>query len=311
MLGCLKNFFKLFIDSCGRWSIGIYAGNSPYRFWPAKNVKNPVLTAKDVTDIKAEFVADPFMVREQGNWYMFFEVMNSAAEKGEIGLAVSNDGFNWCYKQIVLSERFHMSYPYVFKWDDVYYMIPESQRAYGLRLYKATDFPVKWSLVVTLLEGSFVDTSVVRYNNKWWLFTTDKFALTDRNDKLLLYFSDSLFGPWKEHPRSPVITGNSRTARCGGRILLKDGKLIRYAQDCSKIYGRQVLAFEIINLTETEYAEKEIPENPILKPSWFGWNSVCMHTLDAHELDAGNWIACVDGYAKYRGLKIPGKKQPF
>ena len=69
--------------------------------------------------------------------------MNALSGHGDIGLAVSDDGINWSYKQIVLDEPFHMSYPYVFKWQEDFYMIPESQEANSVRLYRALDFPTK------------------------------------------------------------------------------------------------------------------------------------------------------------------------
>jgi hypothetical protein len=108
-----------------RWSIGIYAGNSPFDLSTPDNLKNPVITARDITDVTADFVADPFMIRENNKWHMFFEVMT---RKGEIGLAQSSDGLHWDYRQIVLREPFHLSYPYVFKWNDDYYMIPEANQ---------------------------------------------------------------------------------------------------------------------------------------------------------------------------------------
>jgi hypothetical protein len=37
-------------------------------------------------------------------------------QEGEIGLATSEDGLKWDYKQVVLNEPFHLSYPYVFEW---------------------------------------------------------------------------------------------------------------------------------------------------------------------------------------------------
>jgi hypothetical protein len=43
------------------WSIGIYTGDSLI-LTPPSQIKNPVLTAHDVTDVRALFVADPFMV---------------------------------------------------------------------------------------------------------------------------------------------------------------------------------------------------------------------------------------------------------
>src|SRR5690348_4223243 len=104
------------------WSIGIYAGKSPLDLAPAPGVRNPVLSARDVTDIPARFVADPFMLQANGLWHMFFEVLNHGSGLGEIGLATSHDALTWQYRQIVLTEPFHLSYPYVFQWNNDFYM---------------------------------------------------------------------------------------------------------------------------------------------------------------------------------------------
>jgi len=48
-----------------------------------------------VTDITADFVSDPFMLRDGAVWYMFFEVWNTRTGQGDIGLATSSDGLNW------------------------------------------------------------------------------------------------------------------------------------------------------------------------------------------------------------------------
>src|SRR4051812_33273086 len=98
------------------WSIGIYAGKSPLQLAPAPGAGNPVISAASVTDVPARFVADPFMLRENSLWHMFFEVLNDRNDRGEIGLATSPDGLTWQYRQIVLAEPFHLSYPYVFRW---------------------------------------------------------------------------------------------------------------------------------------------------------------------------------------------------
>jgi hypothetical protein len=60
-------------------------------------VNNPVLTRNDVSNINAAFVTDPFMLRVAHRWYMFFEVKNVLTGKGEIGLALSDDGLKWTY----------------------------------------------------------------------------------------------------------------------------------------------------------------------------------------------------------------------
>lgn len=282
-----------FVAMGGKWSIGIYIGESPVNFAPPETISNPVLTNMDVKDVPADFVADPFMVKEISTWYMFFEVMNTRTNQGDIGLAISNDGLNWHYKQIVLDEPFHLSYPYVFKWKNEYYMIPESNKVYSIRLYKAVDFPTRWSFVATLLDGSrYRDSSIFYFNDKWWLFSATA------NDTLRLYYANELMSPWLEHPSSPVIAGDANIARPGGRVVLFNDRIIRYTQDDDPIYGNQVRAFEITELTTVSYKEKEVAESPIVKASGTGWNAEGMHHIDPHQIDENRWIACVDGYRK-------------
>lgn len=275
----------------GEYSIGVYTGNSPFEFANHENIKNPVLTAKDVTDSPAQYVADPFMLKEDKNWYMFFEVMHAQEHQGDIGLATSIDGFNWSYNQIILDEPFHISYPYVFKWKSEYYMIPESAKALELRLYQAVNFPEKWFYVKTLLKGIYKDPSIFYYENKWWLFTEEKLGF------LHLYYAEDLLGPWVEHPKSPVVRGDRNMARPSGRVLVLGDNIIRYAQDDEPRYGNQVRAFIITQLSTTEYKEEEVP-HPILQPSSSGWNADGMHHIDPHQIEEGKWIACVDGYRK-------------
>jgi hypothetical protein len=284
-----KKWGTPFLKKEREYAIGIYTGDSPFRLTSPSYIVNPVLRPRDVTDVPAWFVADPFMVKENGLWYMFFEVMNANTNKGDIGLAVSQDGFRWKYKQIVLEESFHLSYPYVFKWNGDYYMVPESCQVYAVTLYKAVEFPTKWVIVKTLLNGNYFDSSLLYYDKRWWIFTSD------RDDILHLFFSDDLMGCWQEHPKSPIIRGNGHIARPGGRILLSKNKVFRFTQDCEPKYGYQVRAFEITELTPERYTEQEVSDNPILKPTGKGWNAERMHHIDLHEIGTNQWQACVDG----------------
>jgi hypothetical protein len=274
------------------WAIGIYTGDSPLRLSSPGDIRNPVLSYKDVSDARANFVADPFIVIEKGVWYMFFEVMNEESDKGEIGFAVSRDGLRWEYRQIALKEPFHLSYPYVFKWEDEYYMIPETLAAKSVRLYKADSFPTHWSCIGTLISVRCADPSIVRFNGMWWMFACTPVA---KSDTLCLYYSNHLMGLWQEHPCSPIVEGDARIARPAGRVTLWDGKLIRFAQDCHTRYGAQVRAFEVTRLTLTSYSEKEAEVSPVLVAATEGWNSQGMHHVDPHLTTEGRWIACVDG----------------
>lgn len=275
------------------WSIGIYSGPSPVNLAPHPGIDNPVLTADDVRDVSAGFVADPFMIRVDDTWFMFLEVLNRDTAKGEIALAKSQDGFAWSYEMVVLSEPFHISYPYVFNWNDLYFMIPETRQAGAIRLYRAATFPDTWLYAGDLMCVEGTDPSVFCLDGKWWMFVC---APPAGHKTLRLYLADDLTGPWFEHPASPVIRDDARSARPAGRVTLFNGRAVRYAQECHPYYGTRVRAFEITEITTQTYAEREI-EIPGLAASGSGWNQHGMHHIDAHPApDNNGWIACVDGW---------------
>ncbi len=277
----------------GPWSIGIYEGFTPFDLASPENISNPVLTGKDVVDVRASFVADPFMLIENGKYTMFFEVLNRKTNQGDIGYAESTDGKEWEYRKIVIDETFHLSYPYVFEWDDSYYLIPESHQDLSVRLYKAVTFPEKWEYVGNLLTGyRYVDPSIFRHNDKFWLFVT-----TPENDVLNLYYSSGLLGEWKPHPMNPIIRFNMNIARPGGRVITYNDRLYRVTQDDFPKYGIQVFAFEIAELTEKSYVEKIASEKPLVTMTGRGWNAAGMHHVDLHKV-GDKWMAVVDGRKK-------------
>ena len=274
------------------WSIGIYSGESPFGLKPCSEVQNPVLSANAVTDIPAEFVADPFMIQADGSWHMFFEVMNAQTGRGEIGWARSGDGLRWAYQCIVLREPFHLSYPYVLSVGGEYYMIPESYKAGKTVLYRGDPFPERWSPVGAIIEGRWVDSSPFFFDGLWWMLTC---RVESRSSNLTLFFSERLQGPWVEHPKSPLIEGNNRMARPGGRVIALGDSVIRFCQDCSPRYGTSVRAFEVYELTTTTYREKEVDSSPVLVGGGARWNMTGMHHIDP-QLVGNRWLACVDGF---------------
>lgn len=281
------------------WSIGIYEGASVQDLAPAPGAANPVLTAASVTDVSAAFVADPFMIRGTGGWWMFFELLNRRTGDGEIGLAASPDGLRWDYQRVVLREPFHLSYPYVFEWEGNHYMIPETAASRTVRLYRARKFPFGWEFIETLASGRpFADASIFRHGGRWWMFVETSGALPF--GELRLYGSDELFGGWSEHPASPLRVDDPVSSRPGGRVIEDGGRLLRFSQNCATRYGLDVRAFQIEVLTPTEYRERLVVEEPVLCGSGSGWNQHGMHHLDVHRLDDGSVIACVDGWKDQR-----------
>ena len=273
------------------WTIQIWGGESPFQLAPLSTIKNPVVRAEQVSDISAAFVADPFLIREDGHWCMFFEALEGRSGKGVICLALSENGEDWHYSGVVLREDFHLSYPYTFKSSGSYYMVPESAEAGEVRLYRSTGFPAHWDFVTSLLTGAHRDPSIVHLDGMWWLFSQTR---DNGGDALRLHYAADLTGPWKEHPRSPLISNDPHVTRPGGRILQHDGRLFRIAQDTYPEYGLQLFAFEILELTCRSYAERPAGNGPILKGKGRGLFRDRIHHLDAHQIGEGRWIAAID-----------------
>ena len=82
------------IERDGAWSIGLYHSPSPTRLGPAGR-DGPAFTRCDVTDVRAQFVADPFLHRVAGRWCLFLEVMNSELSRGQVAVASENDTLMW------------------------------------------------------------------------------------------------------------------------------------------------------------------------------------------------------------------------
>ncbi len=288
-----------FMGTKTEYSIGIGRGNTIDEIQQNNAL---VLTKRDVSDVNADFVADPFLLCRKEKWYMFMEVYNKSRNLGEIGMAVSDDSVKWVYQSIVLREPFHLSYPYVFEHQHEIWMIPETAKDNSVRLYRALNFPWTWKMEKKLLSGKpYTDASIFQHKGLWWLF-----ASCNISRDLILYFAKDLMGPWKMHPRSPVVYYQPQKARCAGRVVIIDGKkLIRFAQDCGNEYGKSVKAFCIDCIDKENYKETPLKKSPVLSAAGRTWKADGMHHIDLHLLENGSYLAAVDGWKTVRdfGLK--------
>ncbi len=271
------------------WSIKVFRSDSYISAPLTKSLTMPSLQAADVWDVSAQFLADPFIIQHETKYYLFFEVLDGSTGKGLIGLASSNDGEKWNYEKIVLEESFHLSYPYVFKFKNDFFMIPESNQANRILLYKAKEFPYKWEVEKEIIHGKYVDPSIFQFNNKWWMFAGYR-------GKLHLFFANELFGEWTKHPKSPLIINNFTGSRPAGRVICDDNIVYRYAQVCEPYYGSAVRAFKITTLTESDYEEEEL--SIVLKGSMKAedWRKDGMHSIDQLKLGENQWLIAVDGH---------------
>jgi hypothetical protein len=95
-----------------------------------------------------------------------------------------------------------MSYPFLVEDAGEIYCIPETCGADEVALFRAVEFPRKWSKVAVLVEHfGGVDPTVFRHGGRWWLTCTERGR--DADVKLWVWYASDLLGPWTPHARNP------------------------------------------------------------------------------------------------------------
>jgi hypothetical protein len=218
----------------------------------------------DLPDDGLRFYADPFPIVHGGRTILFVEEYPHATGRGVISaVAFGPDGPEGVPVP-VLEEPHHLSYPFVFERDGAHWMIPESGAAGTVDLYRATAFPGGWVKQATLISGvTASDATLLEHGGRWWLFATVReqgFGQPERaargaySDALHLWSAPDFRGPWTPHPRNPVLI-DFAAARPAGRIVARDGALIRPVQDCRRGYGAALALARIDRLDEGGYAQ--------------------------------------------------------
>jgi len=203
------------------------------------------------------FWADPFVIEHDNRTWAFFEEFSYQHRRAHISCAeISSDGSFISLTRCLCDNQRHYSYPLVFRAGCDLLMIPESVDSASVDLYRCEGFPHTWVRETTLLKGRFVDTTVWQHGDLWWLMTTS--AEPDaRSGCLLLFYSDSVRGPWHFHPANPIST-DVRTARGAGRVFERASRLVRPSQNSCGMYGRSLALNEITELSTLRYAERTV-----------------------------------------------------
>lgn len=215
--------------------------------WRSKIIRNP----------PNRFLADPFVVYRDGKYICYVEDYSFTEKKGWISAyEISPEGHRAL--GTALREDFHMSYPFVFEAGGELYMCPETVHAKDVRLYRCTEFPLKWTLHKVLMGNvCSADTAIFKANGRWWMLTTlDSSDIGDYGSELHLFYADSFdSSEWAAHPQNPVIFDAAR-ARNGGFIVDGDGLYRIFQIPGFNIYGAAMGVVRITELTTDTYREE-------------------------------------------------------
>ena len=234
-------------DYC--WHVGYVPGD-----W-----RNAVLRRFiEISNPRSHFLADPFVIGKDDQSFCFVEDFDYRAKKGKIAVyELRPDGA--ARVGTALEDVDHLSFPYLFEYQNELFLCPETEAKREIRLYRCVEFPLRWKLEKVLIEDiSAADTMIFENNGRWWLFTnTDPVGVRDYCTELSIFYSECPFGPWKPHRKNPIFVDASRARNAG---LVKDGKsYFRVSQSQGfNVYGKKTLINKIVDLSEMNYSEQTI-----------------------------------------------------
>ena len=224
-----------------------------------------------------QFWADPFLIKNNNEHYVFFENYEYNKKKGKIscGKIVEDKLVNIVD---VLEKPYHLSYPNVFYYGDNIFMIPETHENKRLEVYKCISFPEKWELYSTAFNGERIadcNFFVDKDNNKWLLLNKHEPSSVLHSD-LYIYQVDSLkLNKVIPHNENPVLI-DTRKARNAGPLFKHNDRVYRPSQiNIEGIYGRGININEIEKLTLDEYKEKVVQKcYPFFKKNLVGTHHI-------------------------------------
>jgi len=228
------------------------AQGTPLSFDPAK--------ATEIANPKGHYLADPFFAQRDNETYLFFEDYDYATDLGKLSVGRLDNGDLTIIGDTHAAPPHH-SYPFVFNHDGHTYMVPETASKSALEVWRSTNWPLGWERVGIQLEGiSCADTSLVKRDETWWLFTNicrDSFG--DFCSELHVF---QVSGPdlktMVPHAMNPIVLG-SDVARNAGRFFDINGDLYRPSQDNTHgTYGYGLNLMKVEDLTLTSYKETRV-----------------------------------------------------
>jgi hypothetical protein len=263
-----------------RWSIGIAFGDGPFRA---------------ITPPRNRMWADPFVIAERDRAWIFVEELVYPIKRGFISVIEARRDGTWSAPRRVLERPYHLSYPCVFRWQGVFFMVPESQANRTIELYRCKEFPWRWELDTILMKDlRAVDSTIFEHEGRWWMYTAIPDSDTSKEfDTLLAFHAPSPRGPWTPHARNPLET-NVAGGRPAGRPFMRNGTLVRATQIGAPWYGHAMQLREIVTLTPDAWDERVVE---IIRPDWR------RGLIGAHTLNADGDVRVIDGLQRQWGRR--------
>lgn len=229
LTNCLKKAFLT-----GDWYVGYRSKNEE---------KYKVISLPEGT-----WIADPFLIAYNGKHYLFTEYVEDT--KGKIAyFRFEND--KPVFQRVVIDEPYHLSYPCVFEKNNQIFMIPESADNCSIDLYRAISFPEQWEKVAQMAKGMYFDSTYYCTDGKDYLFT-----YRQRNGRYELILFEMNFADFTMKQIDCKLY-KTNVGRPGGMCKNDENKIVRVAQDCSAVYGKNLIYYQGF-IQDGHYSEERL-----------------------------------------------------
>lgn len=233
-----------------KWNIGISNLKQSHL------IQNKIIDDYDVIWVdncsKLSFKADPFFIEINNLQYLIFEEYSEIKKRGRIAIAeIKNQKL--INKRIIIDDKKHLSYPYIFKSQNEIFVICESYKSGQTILYKINQQNLSAEKVKEIFaDFGVIDPVLIFYNHKYWLFYSKSKRPTE---ELYIAYSDNLYGDFIQHPKNPVKICK-KSSRNAGEIFIFNNELYRPSQNCENFYGEKITLNKIIALDENNYVDE-------------------------------------------------------
>ena len=257
---------RLVLRNDERWGVAFI--KAPWRYAILRKgiqIKNP----------PNRFFADPFVITKDEKTICYVEDYDYKKKRAGITAIEIIDNKNYLILGSVIEEPFHMSFPFLFEYQQELYMVPETRESNSIRLYKCIEFPLKWEYQKDILSDvEALDSIIFDYNGKWWLLSN----IAERKNYfsiLMAYYSENpLSDDWVPHKLNPLVF-DSNIGRNGGILDVNSSFPIRARQKQGfNFYGKSLTLAKINDLTPSSFREEEIGQ---IFPSFFKKIKGCHH----------------------------------
>lgn len=197
-----------------------------------KNIQTGFTTVKLP---KRYWAADPFLYEEAGEIYLFVEYTDTLKKKSAIAvkkiLPVEDKNF-----KIIYEFPYHTSYPCVFDWEGVKYMIPETKSMREIVLLECVKWPYEWKKKAVLAKNiDAADCTPYVQNGKLFLM------IYEENQETSLSVAELHVSTGEISNKKKLKTYKEKTARPGGCIISTEDNLIMVRQPGINFYGEKIV----------------------------------------------------------------------